>query len=168
MPLLPERSPGEAGMNPPATVALDTAIAAEMAAADLYSRLAQQAGSKESRQLFLSLSADEQRHRQTLERRYLTAVGRPHPSSPFVPFPLPDAAGVMLWPAALTLAINAEIQAHDRYVRLAAETTDAAGQAIFRDLAADEAGHRRLLEAEYAARLGQPFSDYELSTWVRE
>jgi rubrerythrin len=74
----------------------------------------------------------------------------------------------MLWPAALTLAINGEADAHEGYRRSAETETQSEARSLYLQLADDEASHRRLLEAEYAARLGQPFSDVELDTWVRE
>jgi len=155
-------------MNQSAISALEVAISAEIAAADLYRRLAQVARNPESQGIFLALAADEQRHRQILEERYLGLVGRSYAAGPVSPTPLPQAADKMLWPAALTLAIKAEIEAHDRYVKAAAETPDPEGRAMYLRLAEDEAGHRQILEAEYAARLGQPFVEYELQTWVRE
>lgn len=155
-------------MSHSAISALEIAISAEIAAADLYQRLAQIARNPESQGIFFALATDERRHREILEERYLRLAGRPYAAKPVSPIPLPPASDKMLWPAALTLAIKAEIEAYDRYTKAAAEAADPEGQAMYRQLAEDEAGHRRLLEAEYAARLGHPFSEYELAVWVRE
>ncbi len=155
-------------MNSTVLLALESAIPAEIAAADLYARLSDKAGDAEARRVFLSLSADERRHRELLEKRYLDTVGQPYVAGNVPSILLPPDGDKMLWPAALTLAIKGEIAAHDGYLKSAAEAADAEGQAMYRQLAEDEAGHRRLLEAEYAARLGQPFAEYEMATWVRE
>jgi rubrerythrin len=155
-------------VNAYALAAIKKAIAAEIAAADLYTRLAALAGNPESGGIFAALVADEVRHRGMLEMRIAEATGQAYVAGPFQPVALPPAASGMLWPAALTLAIRGETAAHDGYVKEAARTTDAEGKAMFTHLAEDEAGHRRLLEAEYAARIGQPFAEYEQGTWVRE
>lgn len=155
-------------MNPKVIGALESAIPAEIAACDLYLRLADLAGSAETKKLLASLAGDERRHRQLLESRYQITAGRTFEAGPVRRIRVPAGAGDMLWPAALTLAINAEADAHLGYSRSAEQEEDAAARALYRQLAEDEAGHRRLLEAEYAARLGQPFADYELESWVRE
>ena len=155
-------------MNPKIVAALELAIPAEIAAADLYVRLVDKATNEDTRKLFQSLTADERRHRQLLEARYQTEAGRAYAAGPVRQLRLPADASEMLWPAALTLAINGEADAHEAYVKSASSETDPGARAMYEILAEDEAGHRRLLEAEYAARLGQPFSDYELESWVRE
>jgi rubrerythrin len=155
-------------MNPNVIAALETAIAAEIAAADLYARLEGAANSQTTRKLFASLAADEKRHRQLLEKQYAAHAGIAYVSGHVRQLRIPTDAPDLLWPAALTLAINGEIDAHDVYSSSAAQATDAQAKALFRQLADDEAGHRRLLEAEYAARQGHPFADTELETWVRE
>jgi rubrerythrin len=155
-------------MNPTVIVALETAIAAEIAAADLYARLAGAAASETTKSLFLSLSADEEQHRHLLEKQYASDAGRAYVAGPVRQLRFPADARDLLWPAALTLAINGEMDAHDAYSTCAAQTTDRRAKAMYEQLAADESGHRKLLEAEYAARQGHPFADTELETWVRE
>lgn len=159
---------GLSTMNHSANAALESAIAAEIAAADLYSRLSALASEIQTRRLFESLTGDERRHRQLLEARYKAVIGQDPPAQPVRRIRMPVGAVSMLWPAALTLAINAEADARESYLKSAETEVDAEAHSMYRQLAADEATHRRLLEAEYAARLGQPFSDVELDTWVRE
>ena len=155
-------------MNPKIIAALESAVPAEMAAADLYDRLAGLATNAETRTLFGSLSNDERRHRRLLEAQYAAVVGHAFAPAPVRRIRIPMGAAEILWPAALTLAINAEADAFLHYTNSADAETDKDARALYRQLADDEAGHRRLLEAEYASRLGQPFSDYELESWVRE
>jgi rubrerythrin len=155
-------------MNPNVIAALETALAAEIAAADLYARLAGLATSETTKNLFSSLTADEKRHRQLLETQYASDAGKAYAAEPVRQLRLPTGARDLLWPAALTLAINGEIDAHDVYSRRVAQVTDPQARALYQQLADDEAGHRNLLEAEYAARQGHPFADTELETWVRE
>jgi rubrerythrin len=155
-------------MNPNVVAALETAIAAEIAAADLYERLERVASDETTKTLFTSLTADEKRHRQILEKRYAADAGKPHVAGRVRQLRLPSGAPDLLWPAALTLAINGEVDAHDVYSSCAAQATDAQARALYQQLADDEAGHRMLLEAEYAARQGHPFAEAELETWVRE
>jgi rubrerythrin len=155
-------------VNPDAIAALEIALAAEIAANDLYTRLARQATSETTRNLFSSLTADEKRHRELLEKQYSSGAGRAFVAKPVRQLRLPEGARDLLWPAALTLAINGEMDAYDTYIRCGAQAIDAPARALYRQLADDEAGHRKLLEAEYAARQGHPFADMELETWVRE
>jgi rubrerythrin len=155
-------------VNPNVIDALESALAAEIAAADLYTRLAGLAASKTTKNLFESLTADEKRHRQLLERQYVSDSGGAFVAPPVRQLRLPHDARDLLWPAALTLAINGEIDAHDTYSRCAGQVPDPQAKTLYKQLAEDEAGHRALLEAEYAARQGHPFSDTELETWVRE
>jgi rubrerythrin len=155
-------------MNPNIIAALETALAAEIAAADLYIRLEHAANSETTKNLFASLTADEKRHRQLLEKRFLADAGKAYVAGPVRQLRIPTDARDLLWPAALTLAINGEMDAHDAYAKSAAQSPDAQAKTLYQHLADDEAGHRMLLEAEYAARQGHPFSDTELETWVRE
>lgn len=155
-------------MNPNVIAVLETALAAEIAAADLYTRLAGLATSETTRNLFSSLTADEKRHRQLLEKQYASDTGKAFVAGLVRRLRLPADARDLLWPAALTLAINGEMDAHEAYSKCAALVTDAQARALYQQLADDEAGHRNLLEAEYAARQGHPFADAELETWVRE
>lgn len=155
-------------MNSSVIAALETAIAAEIAAADLYARLQGVATSETTRKLFASLTADEKRHRQLLEKQYVADSGKAHVAGPVRQLRFPSNARDLLWPAALTLAINGEMDAHNAYTFCATQVADPQARALYRQLADDEAGHRKLLEAEYAARQGHPFSDTELETWVRE
>ena len=155
-------------MNPSVIAALETAIAAEIAAADLYAQLAGAATSETTKSLFSSLTADEKRHRQLLEKQYAADAGKAYLAGPVRQLRFPTDARDLLWPAALTLAINGEMDAHDAYSKCVAQVTDPQAKALYQQLVDDEAGHRKLLEAEYAARQGHPFSDTELETWVRE
>ncbi len=155
-------------MNANVLMALESAIVAEIASADLYTRLATMAASETTKTVFASLTADEKRHRQLLEQQYLAGAGKAFASGPVRQLCLPTHARDLLWPAALTLAINGEVEAHDAYARCAGLVTDPQARSLYQQLADDEAGHRKLLEAEYAARQGHPFSDVELETWVRE
>ena len=76
-------------MNPNLITALETAIAAEIAAADLYTRLAGAATSETTKSLFSSLTADEKRHRQLLEKQYAADAGKAYLAGPFVNFAFP-------------------------------------------------------------------------------
>lgn len=49
----------------------------------------------------------------------------------------------------LTMAIEAESKAHERYRKMAEETTDPKGKAMFQKLAEEETLHRRILSDEF-------------------
>ena len=49
----------------------------------------------------------------------------------------------------LSLAIDAETKAHEHYVKMAEETTDAKGKDMFEKLADEETMHRRILSDEF-------------------
>ena len=125
------------------------------------------ANNAETQKLFDALTGDERRHRQLLEAQY-----KPPPASLCRRAGPPDPHSRRRRRDALA---GGPDPGHQRrgdaflgYSKSADAESDQATRALYRQLAEDEAGHRRLLEAEYAARIGQPFSDYELESWVRE
>ena len=69
---------------------------------------------------------------------------------------------------AIVLSIKAEQEAISFYQQSSQQAKWADLKRILLSLLEFEEGHRRLLESEYPARLGQPWNDYELDRWVRE
>jgi rubrerythrin len=149
--------------------ALDVAMDAELKAQAFYAQAALEVQDPKGRDLLGRLAAFEQYHYQKLselaqslakdgkfiayESRAMTdfapgAVERPAVAGKG------EAAGTSLaelkdLPAILSKAIQNEQVAGERYRVLAEETTDAQGQAMFRDLANEEMIHQRILEDEY-------------------
>jgi rubrerythrin len=148
---------------------LNLAITAEMEAHRFYLRAADQAKDSKVRATFLALAGDEEGHRLQLEGEF-------HHLYPRKAFQyLPGASSLHRYLQrelkeleALALAIRAEKEALSFYQEFQLKVRRTALKKILRTLADFEEGHRRLLEAEYQARMGRPWNDLELDLWVRE
>lgn len=149
--------------------ALDIAIEAELKAQAFYAQAAAWVQDPHGRDLLGRLAAFEQHHYQKLTDlvRSLQAEGRfiayePHTIDQFAPWAGGEVTGVLLEGTApadqagmeneagiLGQAIQMEKVAGERYRVLADETTDPAGQTMFRRLANEEQVHQRILEDEF-------------------
>jgi len=141
--------------------ALDIAIEAELKAQAFYAQAATWVEDPHGRDLLGRLAAFEQHHYQKLTElaRSLQMGGQfiayePHTIDQFAPLAGGEAGGVL--PEGLEneagilgQAIQMEKVAGERYRVLAAETTDGAGQTMFRRLANEEQVHQRILEDEF-------------------
>ena len=138
--------------------ALNIAIEAELKAQAFYAQAAAWVQDPHGRDLLGRLAAFEQHHYQKLAElvRSLQAGGQfiayePHTIDQFAPLVtagthpegLENEAGI------LGQAIQMEKVAGERYRVLADETTDPAGQTMFRRLANEEQVHQRILEDEF-------------------
>jgi rubrerythrin len=142
--------------------ALDIAMDAELKAQAFYAQAALNVLEPQGRDLLGRLAAFEQYHYQKLSElaRSLREDGQfieyeARSIEQFVPIVgRGETAGTQLdemkdVPSVLSKAIDNEKIAGERYRALAAETADAAGQAMFRQLANEEMIHQRILEDEF-------------------
>ncbi len=149
--------------------ALDIAIEAELKAQAFYAQAATWVQDPHGRDLLGRLAAFEQHHYQKLTElvRSLKVEGQfivyePHTIDQFAPLVGSEAAGAQPEGKApanqagmqneagiLSQAIQMEKVAGERYRVLADETTDPAGQTMFRRLANEEQIHERILEDEF-------------------
>jgi len=144
--------------------ALDIAMDAELKAQAFYAQAAVQVRDPRGRDLLNRLAAFEQYHYQKVSelarslREGEGFIGYEARAIEDVP-PFQgagEAAGVEVGDLGsevqiLTVAIDNEKVAHDRYRALADQTEDPNGQAMFNRLAYEEELHRRILEDEFYA-----------------
>jgi rubrerythrin len=137
--------------------AIQLAMAAEQKAATFYAAAAQKAENPMGRQLFEDLAEFERYHYAKLadldqslrdNGAYLQYVGRE------LSLPAPAEVSAEEVHAKelveiITLALNAEREAQERYIALAEQTTDPDGKEMFERLAAEEEVHYRILNDEY-------------------
>jgi len=148
---------------------LELAISAEMDAHQFYLRAADQVKDSKARTTFLALAGDEEGHRLQLEAQYRhlmedrkfsyragTNILHRHLDQDL------DALGV------IALGIKAEKDAMAFYQESGKTAKDPSLKKILLSFVGFEDSHRKLLEAEYQARLGHPWDDLELDLWVRE
>jgi rubrerythrin len=148
---------------------LDMAISAKMDAHQFYLRAADRTKDGKTGATFLALAGDEEGHRLQLEREYAQLLrGRKLQYRPetnilhrYLERDLDDLG-------AIALSIKAEQEAVSFYQQSSQQAKRADLRRILLSLVEFEEGNRRLLESEYQARLGRPWSDYELDRWVRE
>ena len=126
-------------------------IAAEIAARDFYRQAAERIAESATRDVFLSLSADEERHREILETFRFNPEAR-------VEFEkvtdyavaeaeqVPDLSFEMSPADALQVAIKKEQEAMELYQRFADQCEDAEIRKLYTELAAMERGHKARLE----------------------
>ena len=126
-------------------------IAAEIAARDFYRQAAERIADPAARDVFLSLSEDEEKHREILETFRFDPVAR-------VEFekvtdhgvaetePLPDLGFDMKPAEAFQVAMKKEQEAMELYQRLADQCGDAEIKRLYGELAAMERGHKARLE----------------------
>jgi rubrerythrin len=141
--------------------ALDIAIEAELKAQAFYAQAATWVENPHGRDLLGRLAAFEQHHYQKLTElaRSLQMGGQfiayePHTIDQFAPLAGGEAGGALPEgfeneAGILGQAIQMEKVAGERYRVLAGETTDGAGQTMFRRLANEEQVHQRILEDEF-------------------
>lgn len=126
-------------------------IAAEIAARDFYRQAADRIDDPATRDTFLSLSADEEKHREILETFRFNPAAR-------VTFEkvtdfqvaeneqVPDMTFDMSPAEALGIAIKKEQEAMERYQHFADQCEDAEIEKLYSELAAMERGHKVRLE----------------------
>ncbi len=137
--------------------AIGLAMAAEQKAAAFYANAALKAANPMGQQLFEQLADFERYHYDSLARldrslrdqgAYVPYAGRD------INLPATSEVGNEELHAEtlveiITLALQAEQQARERYVALAEQTADSEGKAMFERLAAEEHVHYRILNDEY-------------------
>jgi rubrerythrin len=138
--------------------ALRMAQAAEQKAAQLYADAAKKTSNPPARELFEKLAAFERHHYEKLveQEKQLEAAGAfseyegrdlEVPSRGEVTeIEEPDRKSAM---EVISMAMDIEQQAEERYEGLAGETSDADGKAMFRRLAEEEHGHYVALSDAY-------------------
>ena len=126
-------------------------IAAEIAARDFYKQAAERIADPAAKDVFLSLSADEERHREILETFRFNPEAR-------VEFEkvtdyavaeaeqIPDLTFDTSPADALQIAIKKEQAAMETYQRFADQCEDAETKKLYTELAAMERGHKARLE----------------------
>jgi rubrerythrin len=147
-------------MNHPNITLLDAiqlAMAAEQKAAAFYAAAAQKADNPMGRQLFEQLADFERYHYANLadldrslrdDGAYVEYAGRElSPASPAEVSAEEVHAKELV--EIITVALNAEQEARERYTALAEQTTDPDGKEMFERLAAEEQVHYRILNDEY-------------------
>jgi len=140
--------------------ALNVAIEAELKAQAFYAQAASWVQDPHGRDLLGRLAAFEQHHYQKLTELVRTLqlggqfiVYEPHTIDQFAPLAGPPTGGETVQmeneASILGQAIRMEKIAGERYRVLGDETTDPAGQTMFRRLANEEQVHQRILEDEF-------------------
>ena len=126
-------------------------IAAEIAARDFYKRAADRIADPATRDMFLSLSADEEKHREILETFRFNPTAR-------VEFEkvtdyrvaegeeIPDLSFDLSPADALQVAMKKEQEAMELYQRFADQCDDAEIKRLYGELAAMERGHKARIE----------------------
>ena len=141
---------------------VDFAIAAEVEASHTYRDLASKVKVRELRDLLLAIAAQEDSHREALERVregdlsiFATDVGDVEVSVPLGAPPLgPDLSP----PQLLLAAIDAERQACQLYSQLAAAAADPGLTTLLEALAREETRHWQQLEQAYDAMVRRGLS----------
>lgn len=134
---------------------VEFAIAAEIEAARTYRGLAERVGRRDLRELLVTIAAEEDGHREALERVQEGDLSIFARGGPAVQLSAPLAAPTLspdLTPAQFLLAaIDAERQAHQLYSQLAAEADDPGLATLLDALASEETRHWQRLERAYDA-----------------
>lgn len=151
---------------------LEYAILNEVKAQVLYDNLAKKATDKLAKAKFKFLAEAERGHRERLEEIFerITHGKKPVPrdlgekgEANEISDPGDDILKV------LQMAINAEETANRLYSTIAEKMVNAEGRRMFEELAEEELSHRRLLETEYATRIGRSLpSAMEKEPWWSE
>lgn len=138
--------------------ALQIAMQAEQKAAALYADAAQETSNPLGQRLFEQLADFERHHYNKLSSlaeslrdggAFIEYEGKD------MQYPVPgevksiEAAGKMSAMAVITMAIDVEREAEQRYTTLAQQTTDPAGQSMFQRLAEEEHTHYLILSDAY-------------------
>lgn len=150
-----------AGKNVGLMEAILIAMDAEAKANKFYVESAQKVTSEQGRNLLKQLADFEQNHYNKLNelKISLEKEGKfiKYEGTHFKPFQIEAAPEAARKPEAnkedvldiLAMAIDAESKAHQHYKRMAGETKDKDGKAMFEKLAEEETMHRRILSDEY-------------------
>ena len=142
---------------------LRMAIDAEIAAATGYRELARRSRRRDVQELFATLAAQEEQHREALKHVRdgdLSLFASPGPSAEVLVAPLSE---VVVGPEAntaraLLAAIDQEQVAFRRYTELAGAAEDPGVRTLFEALARQEAQHWRLLEEAYDRVISEGWS----------
>ncbi len=137
---------------------LNEAMNAEIEAQNFYSQAARKAQSKTGQLFFNELADYEQKHYEKI-RGIIEAIKKNEELSTY-DLPVysrsinPEVSGEFEpnkdeIVEVLTLAIKAEQDARERYLKIAAMINDQQGKTIFNNLADDERRHHDLLEAQF-------------------
>jgi rubrerythrin len=136
---------------------LDFAIEREQEAVDFYTRLAAIAANPAMKEVFGQFANEERGHKAKLlkvkegDRALITGGGGARVADLKIADYLveEEPSPQISYPDALILAMKKEKAAFRLYSDLAAKAADAGVQAIFRDLAQEEAKHKLRFEIEY-------------------
>lgn len=141
--------------------AIDMAMEAEIKARDFYKSALEKVTHARGKDLLNQLADFEQQHYDKLDElkkslaqdnEYITYEGtsfRPYSGS------LPSEVSGPMEPNTnplldiLSMAIDAETKANERYLKMAEQTADPRGKDMFKKLAQEEVTHRRILSDEY-------------------
>ena len=138
--------------------AIETAMEAEQKASAFYRDAAEKVVSERGKDLLGQLAEFERNHYRKLgelksslakEKGYVKYEGthlEPYRAASEVSGEIEDREELT---GILNLAIKAETEASERYRRLAEETEDSLGKAMFGRFADEELNHRRILSDEY-------------------
>jgi rubrerythrin len=130
--------------------ALGIAIYNEQSAFDFYKNLSETIQNPSGQERFRFLSLEEKRHRSLLEERYLKESG----GKSFIFDPqkvkkiklkINDQASAK---EALHLALEAEREAYNSYMRASSQTSDPQGKKMYESLASEEDKHYQILMSE--------------------
>ncbi len=150
-----------AGKNVGLMEAIQIAMDAEAKANKFYSESAQKVTSEQGKNLLKQLADFEQNHYNKLNelKISLEKEGKfiKYQGTEFKPFKIEQAPEAARKAEAhkedvldiLGMAIDAESKAYQHYKRMAGETKDKDGKAMFEKLAEEETMHRRILSDEY-------------------
>ena len=139
---------------PSVDAALDFAIGKEIEARDFYAKLADRMNREDMKAVFMEFSREEDGHRAKLEA-VKTGKQLVHAERKIQDLKIGDYLidvephDNMTYQEALILAMKAEKAAFRLYSDLAAQATDGGMQALFTDLANEEAKHKLRFEREY-------------------
>ncbi len=134
--------------------ALDFAIGKEIEARDFYAKLAVRMNRDDMREVFVEFSREEDGHRAKLEAvkngKQLAQAERKVQDLKIGDYLVDvEPHDNMTYQEALILAMKAEKAAYRLYSDLAAQAADGATQALFNNLANEEAKHKLRFEREY-------------------
>ncbi len=141
--------------------AIDMAMAAEIKARDFYADALTKVTHARGKDLLSQLADFEQQHYDKLDElkntltqknEYITYEGtsfKPYRASTPSEVSGPIEADKNSLLDILSMAIDSETKANERYLKMADQTTDPRGKAMFKKLAQEEVTHRRILSDEY-------------------
>ena len=138
------------GDNAKALEALEIAIYNEQSAHDFYKSLSEAIENPSGRERFRFLSLDEKRHRALLEERFFKESGGKRfvfdtRKTKKIELEISDQASAY---EALDIALEAEREAYNAYIRAASRTKDAGGKKMFESIASEEEKHYQILMSE--------------------